>query len=136
MRTIPAVAFVVCLAAARLFAAVEISPVSPFVGVWSETWESRSTYNDPSFHYEPGVSPIMGGFASVASPRLLLYTSIGTDTTSLGTSGTTALVSDGVKGLAENSSSNLVTLSFSTPISAFGAYWGAATIASPPLIGV
>jgi len=116
-----------------------ITPEGPFTGNLTETWESFNTYNvGPSpVNLLPAPTTIMGGSATISNPLMIVYSPllIRIADFSLVNSGM-AQVSDGQKGMGVNAAAQTVTISFSTPVTDFGAYWGAATYsASDPANG-
>jgi hypothetical protein len=95
--------------------AQQVTLVPPFVGTHSETWEEF-----PIEKLESNVISILGGTATISGilleidgPHMFLecygY----------------AAPSDGVRFLGANARPTSITISFSQPVSAFGAYWGA-----------
>ena len=113
-----------------------VTPVSPFSGQHSETWESFPV-TGPSEICLPDPTLIMGGAASISHPCMFTYEE--GNTQSLGSSGL-SVPSDGTKLLAIDSIVHgPATITFGVPIERFGAYWGAATsaaIGDPALIQV
>lgn len=95
-----------------------VSPIGPFVGAMSETWESFPNW---SAYYVS--TPIMGGNAEILSAVV----SIRTMSTLLASGN--AKPSDGSKlaYLGQPSS----TITFQTPIHEFGAYWALPTGSGP-----
>ena len=89
----------------------QVTIVPPFVGTNSETWERFGVNNIPS-----GTS-ILGGIATISGTNMLTAHSfimcsvIGRP-------------SDGTILMDQDRPNDLVTISFSQPVSAFGAYWG------------
>ena len=102
-----------------------INPIGPFVGVYSETWESFPRYL-PSQTYLPNPSDIMGGFASISSPLMGVYQPTAGDFISLSSNGF-AKTSDGVKAMWLDSTPATATITFDAPIGSFGAYWSASS---------
>jgi hypothetical protein len=102
-----------------------VTPIGPFTGDLTETWESFDNYLvDPDF-YRDDPTTIMGGGASISNPVMAIYEP-GVAVFGLGSSGL-ADVSDGKKGMGLDEFASTATITFTTPMSAFGAYWGAAT---------
>jgi hypothetical protein len=103
--------------------AAQVTPVSPFTGAVSETWESF-----PSVVLANG-SPMFNGAATITNagngPMGIYEPSAGIQ---CGLVGGVAGVHDGVKGWCVGGGPpiNLVTITFSNPISDFGAYWATA----------
>jgi hypothetical protein len=93
-------------------AAAQITPVPPFVGTHSETWESFG------FHGTPNGTPILGGIATDSggstAPTFRMCT-------------VWAEPSDGKYLLLLDRPAPPWTISFNQPVSAFGAYWGTGT---------
>ncbi len=91
-----------------------VTAVPPFVGTYSETWEEF-----PVERFGSAEISILGGNAVISGTELetatfnmfLLCGIYGSPT-------------DGTKFLGANSASASMTISFSEPVSAFGAYWG------------
>jgi hypothetical protein len=110
-----------------------LTPVAPFPGLYSETWESFPV-TAPLEIYLPDPTVIMGGSASISHPSMFTY-----NIRDLGTSGY-AVPSDGTILLGIDSIVHgPATITFTVPIDRFGAYWGAATtivIGDPALIQV
>jgi hypothetical protein len=95
--------------------AQQVTLVPPFVGTNSETWEEFQIHPIPS-----GTS-IFGGIATISGPNLEID---GPRMFTLCGHGLYAEPSDGTKFLGAAYPSGPVTISFSQPVSAFGAYWG------------
>ncbi len=106
-------------------ARAQITAVSPYRGTFAETWEGFPNYEDNGFNPLPTPTPILGGFARISNPGLFIYQP-GTVDASLGLSGF-AQTSDGVKGLQVGADDPVTTITFASPITKFGAYWGAQT---------
>ena len=93
----------------------------PFGGTTSESFEAFS--NGPL----PEATPILVKAAKVSSANTDLFVyQPGVVDMPLGGFGN-APVEDGVKGLALASSSDTGTITFASPLSAFGGYWGASS---------
>ncbi len=107
--------------------------IAPFVGGWSETWESRSNYLTPFFHVESNPTLIMGGHATLGFPDNPFSSSdvMAVYQPSAGAGyiigGIGARVSDGTKGLGIDVLGVPVSISFALSVSDFGAYWGTGT---------
>jgi hypothetical protein len=103
-----------------------LTPVGPFAGAYSETWESFSNYQTgPStLNFLPTPTNIMGGFASIANPLMAVYQP-GAASFGLSSNGF-AGVSDGAKAMGIDDLDSTTTITFDAPVTAFGAYWGAA----------
>lgn len=111
------------------FASAGVTAIGQFSGTYSEDFESFNNYADGPF-YIADPSAMMGGIASYSNPNTVIYqpgyANFGLGTMSAG-------VSDGKQGLGINESlsrerggSNVATVTFSTLLSEFGAFWGAA----------
>ena len=96
-----------------LYAGSQVTLMPPFVGTHSETWEEFQIQGLPN-----GTS-ILGGIATISGPNM--------ETAAPGVfecPDVRFLPSDGTKLMDSFYPSGSVTISFSQPISAFGAYWG------------
>jgi hypothetical protein len=91
--------------------AAQVTIVPPFVGTHSETWERFGLNSNPS-----GAS-ILGGIATISGVELLTAHSFRMCTV-------IGRPSDGTILVDQDRPNDLVTISFSVPVSAFGAYWG------------
>jgi hypothetical protein len=111
-----------CIAPAST--ALAVTSVSPFVGSLVETWESRANYATPTFHFEPSPTTIMGGGASIAAPSMAIYEP---PTNNFIIGGIPAQVSDGSKALGVDGQAALATVTFTSAVSEFGAFWGSGT---------
>jgi hypothetical protein len=100
-----------------------ITPEGPFTGNLTETWESFNNYQVGPL-YLPTPTTIMGGGATISNPLMQVYDPSFGAIFGLGFNGV-AQVSDGQKGMAVDAAAQTVTISFSTPVYDFGAYWGA-----------
>jgi hypothetical protein len=108
----------------------QLSPIDSFVGTTSETWESFPNYSvGGGVNDLPNPSDIMGGFAAISTTApggMIVYEpAIATAFFGLGTSGD-AKASDGVKGMGIDDEGT-TTIVFDSPVTDFGAFWGAAT---------
>jgi hypothetical protein len=92
-------------------APAEITPVPPFVGTHSETWESFGHRSVPNGTF------IFGGIATISGNHMV------TDSTFMMCTAD-AIPSDGGYLLYSDRPTGPWTISFSQPVSAFGAYWG------------
>src|SRR5437763_7711467 len=99
------------LAVATSTATAQVTMVPPFVGDHSETWERFGTSVIPD-----GTS-ILGGIATITGSEMVTAKSFRMCTV-LGKP------SDGTILMDSDRPSGPVTISFSPPVSAFGAYWG------------
>lgn len=91
-----------------------VMEVPPFVGTHSETWEEFPVGEFGS----PEVS-ILGGTAVISGTELEIAT-----THMFHLCGFDAEPTDGAKFMGADAASASVSISFSQPVSAFGAYWG------------
>jgi hypothetical protein len=89
----------------------QVTHVPPFVGTNSETWERFGS------GFLPSGTSILGGIATISGGSLETATSFQMCTVR-------GRPSDGMILLDSDRPSNPVTISFSQPVSAFGAYWG------------
>jgi hypothetical protein len=87
-----------------------ISPVGPFVGTYSETWESFPRFL-PSQTYLPNPSDIMGGFASISNAWMDVFQPTAGDHFSLQSNGF-AIPSDGVKAMGLDFYPTSATITF------------------------
>jgi hypothetical protein len=98
-------------AGSTLSEGTEVTTVPPFAGTNSETWERFG------MRFIPDGTSILGGIATISgccmftSNRFVMCSVIGRP-------------SDGTILMAQDRPEALVTISFSQPVSAFGAYWG------------
>src|SRR2546422_131331 len=91
--------------------AQQVTPIPPFIGTHSETWERFGVAQIPS-----GTS-ILGGIATISGDHMM---TVGALTMCC----VTGIPSDGTIFMFSDRPSGLLTISFSKPVSAFGAYWG------------
>ena len=119
------------------YASAVITPIpTPVVGNLTETWESFPNYNTGPFNLTDPTS-IMDGGASISNSNMVVYEP-GVADFGLGDSGL-AQVSDGAKGMGIDNSAETTTITFTTPVPNFGAFWGAATgagLSSPATVTV
>lgn len=109
-----------CAAAATLTSAnAALTSVAPFSGTYSESFESFANYNVTGALPQP--FSIMGGFADVSNGSLIGVYEVGVADFFLPTA---APAHDGTKGLGVYPGS--ITISFDSPVSDFGGYFGAA----------
>ena len=104
--------------------AQQVTPVPPFIGTHSETWES--------FGYGqmiPSGTSILGGIATISGDHMVTAGSFEMCTV-------TGVPSDGSILMDSDRPSGPLTISFSQPVSAFGAYWGSGVgcYGNPPSI--
>jgi hypothetical protein len=121
----PAIAtrlLICCIAIAYLFSArnsyAQVVVVPPFVGSHSETWEEFGVNNIPS-----GTS-ILGGIATISGKNMRTKKQFQMCSVF-------GRPSDGIILMAQDRPNDLVTISFSQPVSAFGAYWGSGYLCPP-----
>jgi hypothetical protein len=111
----------------------QLSPVGPFVGSLTETWEGFANYTVPGpVTYLADPTDIMGGAASISNPFMTVYEP-GPADFGLGGSGP-AQVSDGAKGMGVDGFDQTATIVFDDPVNCFGAYWGSGTFGQPNTI--
>src|SRR6266576_4813364 len=103
--------------------AQQVTQVPPFVGTHSETWERFGISQIPS-----GTS-ILGGIATISGDELVTFTSFMMCLVH-------GMPSDGTILMYSDRPSGPLTISFSQPVSAFGAYWGSGVgcFGNPPSI--
>jgi len=89
----------------------QVTPVPPFVGTYSETWEEFGVTSIPS-----GTS-ILGGIATISGDHMVTATSFRMCSV-------IGVPSDGSVLMDSDRPTGPLTISFSQPVSAFGAYWG------------
>lgn len=109
-----------------------LTSIPPFVGDFTESWESFRHYLDPTFHNEPSPITIFGAEALAidAANEMYIYQP-GLASWGLSSSGF-AQVSDGIKGMGQNTQAGIVRIEFVEPVSSFGAFWAATTDFSDP----
>ena len=95
----------------------QVTPADPFVGTNSETWEEFGTSSIPS-----GTS-ILGGIATISGTQMITAHRFQMCTV-------WGVPSDGTILMFQDRPHDLVTISFSQPVSAFGAYWGSGVFCS------
>ncbi len=91
--------------------AQQVTRVPPFAGTHSETWERFGVNEIPS-----GTS-ILGGIATISGDNMVTATRFRMCSV-------IGVPSDGSILMDQDRPDDLVTISFSQPVSAFGAYWG------------
>ena len=91
--------------------AQEVTPVPPFVGTHSETWERFG------FRHIPSGTSILGGIATISGDQMV--TAGDFDMCCV-----TGRPSDGQILMNSDRPSGPLTIRFSQPVVAFGAYWG------------
>jgi hypothetical protein len=126
--------FLACLRVARFYplgalallfflkaplANAQVTPVPPFVGTNSETWEEFpiETIGSRVISILEGTATISGTRLETDGPGMFLLCY------------GFAMPSDGVRFMGANSLAASITISFSQPVSAFGAYWGSVPLA-------
>ena len=103
--------------------AQQVIPVPPFVGTHSETWERFGATQIPS------GTPILGGIATISGDHM--------ETAALfQMCSVRGRPSDGTILMDSDRPTGPLTISFSQPVSAFGAYWGSGVgcFGNPPSI--
>ena len=116
-------------------AADAVVAVGPFVGDFVESWEGFANYQENPNRYETSPAIIFGGHATIANPLMTIYEpSAGADFHLLYSG--PAQVADGAKGMGLDGGSQTATIDFVTPVFRFGAYWGAASGATPQVVSV
>jgi hypothetical protein len=88
-----------------------VSSMPPFVGTNSETWEQFGVNQIPN-----GTS-ILGGIATISGIKMVTEHRFRM-------CAVWGVPSDGIMLMDQDRPNDLVTISFSQPVSAFGAYWG------------
>jgi hypothetical protein len=103
--------------------AQQVTQVPPFVGTHSETWERFGVSQIPN-----GTS-ILGGIATISGDQMITATRFRMCLVS-------GRPSDGTILMDSDRPSGPLTISFSQPVSAFGAYWGSGVgcFGDPPSI--
>jgi len=103
--------------------AQQVTRVPPFIGTHSETWERFGVSQLPS-----GTS-ILGGIATISGDHMETATTFQMCTVR-------ARPSDGTILMDSDRPTGPITISFSRPVSAFGAYWGSGVgcFGNPPSI--
>lgn len=121
----------ICVLALAGIATAGVTPIGPFTGQISEDWESFDNYNQNPNFYEDANGPvsIFGGNAMISSPfsgqgGIMAIYEPGSADFGLGANGL-AQVADGTKGMGLDTPTS-ATIDFSSDISDFGGYWGAA----------
>ncbi len=109
-----------------------IISIGPFAGSLTETWESFPNYTVPVRPtFLPNPTAIMGGAAMISHPFMAVYEpAVPLAFFDFFTSGL-AQVADGSKGMGSvhvfGFPTATTTITFLSPIGAFGAFWGALT---------
>ena len=106
-----AITFLLIARTCLTYAVAQVTPVPPFVGTNSETWEEFGVSQIPS-----GTS-ILGGIATISGDHMV--TAMQFDMC-----GHIGVPSDGDILMGSARPTGPVTISFSQAVSAFGAYWG------------
>ena len=111
-----------------------VTPIGPFTGSLSETWESFNDYlTGPRYLAEP--TSIMGGGAFISSSLMGVYLTNSDTSFGLGDSGN-AQVADGAKGRGLDGFAQTATITFVNPVVDFGAFWGASTPPTPATVSL
>jgi hypothetical protein len=126
-------------------ASAQITPIGPFVGDISETWESFQNYfENPNFYEDAnGAIVTFGGMGAVSSPLsgqgglIVVYEPDDGATFGLGLYGS-AQVSDGEQGSGVNAGQPgaPARIDFAAPVVDFGGYWGASDIDGRPSVPI
>jgi PEP-CTERM motif-containing protein len=129
------------LALVQSAAHAQRTSIAPFAGTHSEGWETfvpYRQYGGPPYLYLPAGQAIMAGFATIGSDTantLLVYRPGTSSSFRIGDSGVPpygeAQVAEGSQALGVSSSTSTTFIDFATPVTDFGAYWGAPTRGSP-----
>lgn len=106
-----AIAFLFIAKICLMCAVAQVTPVPPFAGTYSETWERFNVAEIPS-----GTS-ILGGIATISGDRM-------ETAHSFQMCSVIGIPSDGTILMDSDRPTGPVTISFSQLVSAFGAYWG------------
>jgi hypothetical protein len=106
-----AIAFLFIAKTCLVYAVAQVTLVPPFIGTHSETWEEFGITDIPS-----GTS-ILGGIATISGDHMVTDVSFQMCTV-------IGRPSDGNVLMDSDRPSGPLTISFSQPVSAFGAYWG------------
>jgi hypothetical protein len=93
----------------------QVTPVPPFVGDHSETWEEFPRTRIPTII--PDGTIILGGIATISGPSMKAVPGVWFCSV-LG------YPSDGSVMMFQDRPQDKIVISFSQPVSAFGAYWG------------
>jgi hypothetical protein len=101
--------------------AQQVTQLPPFVGTHSETWERFGVGAAI-----PSGTSILGGIATISGDHMVTYHD-------LEMCCVTGTPSDGAIFMFSDRPSGPLTISFSEPVSAFGAYWGSGFCPSPVL---
>lgn len=122
LLTRAAVLSFVLLTAISCSATATVSDVGPFSGSLHESWESFPNNSDSNDRSVPDLTPIMSGNAIISNRNMVAY---GPDSCGfgLGYYGD-ATVFDGKRALGINSQGP-ASITFQSPITEFGGYWGA-----------
>jgi len=100
-----------------------------FAGDMTESWESFENYRTNPELYLPEVTDIFGGQATISNPYMVIYEP-GSATFNLSRNGS-AQVADGFNGLGIDQETAgfhnqdpTADITFTTPVSSFGGFWG------------
>lgn len=107
-----------------------VIPVGSFTGSSVESWESFTNYLQLPSTYLTDPTPIMSGAATISNSSMAIYQTSGNVANfGLGSSGTAQSIA--AKGMGiDDPISSTTTITFSSPMSAFGAHWAAITTGS------
>jgi len=112
----------------------DVTPIGPFTGNLSESWESFNDYlTGPRYLASPTV--IMDGGAVISNSVMGVYRTNSAVSFGLGDSGN-AQVADGLKGMGLDAFAQTATITFVNPVVDFGAYWGANTPPTPATVSL
>ena len=112
----------------------DVTPIGPFTGTLSESWESFNDYlAGPRYLAAP--TSIMGGGAFISNSFMSVYLTNSSRSFGLGDSGN-AQVADGAKGIGLDGFTQTATITFVKPVVDFGAYWGANTPPTPATVSL
>ena len=117
----PIVASVICSG----IAAASVTPVPPFTGDVSESFETFQNYVENPAFYEPEPIPTFGGFATLVNSGVVAIYEPGAAEFNLGSPGVAGVV-DGMQGCGLNADEVSGLFTFDAPICAFGGWWAAA----------
>jgi len=128
--------YITLLALVSATGSAQITTVSPFSGTVTESWESFPNFRTPGpVSYLSSPTTIMGGAASITHPQMAVYEPTAPGNANFGLSAFNAKVQDGLKGMGIDTPTPILetaSISFTLPISDYGAFWGSDT--TQPLI--
>lgn len=102
-------------------ASASLTATGPFVGVYSEGFESFNNYAQGPFNLSDPTA-IMGGFGSLAGSQHVVYEPSAGASFGLSGKGSATVVS-GSKGLGQDTQNGFSTITFSSAVDAFGGYF-------------